>query len=392
MSLAPSNVSPKPLRIAMDGHWLICWPQSGIASYLRGLLSGWVQMKASVEVDLYIPHPPRQPIEPLLLDARIRLIQSSREENPITSYRAQLHWQQRTIPQLLRRHQPEVYLSPFHLTPQWPKGVKVVSTIHDVCFLADPLFSAGGLIHRGQVWSTCFRANRVICISQATQNALTAWLPSVRRKAVVVHNGMELKALEVSEARAIVRDLGVDLVPHEYFIWVGVPCDRKNLALVFEVFCAYAKRYPEHQLVVVTLASHAEPVRQLVQKHGVQARFRMFNDIDNRTRDALYRCARALIFPSSCEGFGYPALEAMAQGCPVYALEHTPMQELLGNIVPPVAEATVGAFTAALDASLPATEAAREQLQTALMARAHSFSNQRMASETLKVLESTAKA
>ncbi len=46
---------------------------------------------------------------------------------------------------------------------------------------------------------------------------------------------------------------------------------------------------------------------------------------------ALYSGALALLFPSICEGFGYPILEAMACGCPVITSNLTSMPEVSGN-------------------------------------------------------------
>lgn len=50
-------------------------------------------------------------------------------------------------------------------------------------------------------------------------------------------------------------------------------------------------------------------------------------------RDALYRLATCLLFCSRCEGFGYPVVEAMRQGCPVVASVTTPAAEITAGIV-----------------------------------------------------------
>ena len=56
----------------------------------------------------------------------------------------------------------------------------------------------------------------------------------------------------------------------------------------------------------------------------------MVSDIESGERDALYRGAVALLFPSRCEGFGYPVVEAMRQGCPPIARHDSPAAEILG--------------------------------------------------------------
>lgn len=53
--------------------------------------------------------------------------------------------------------------------------------------------------------------------------------------------------------------------------------------------------------------------------------------VDEERLDALYRCAEALVFPSEYEGFGNPALEAMARGCPVVATNAGSLPEVIGD-------------------------------------------------------------
>ncbi|MDQ1514195.1 MAG: hypothetical protein QOE80_25, partial [Actinomycetota bacterium] len=60
--------------------------------------------------------------------------------------------------------------------------------------------------------------------------------------------------------------------------------------------------------------------------------------IDDVTLDALYRGAAVLAMPSRSEGFGLPALEAMARGCPVVASDAGALREVVGDaglLVPP---------------------------------------------------------
>jgi glycosyltransferase involved in cell wall biosynthesis len=52
--------------------------------------------------------------------------------------------------------------------------------------------------------------------------------------------------------------------------------------------------------------------------------------VDERTLDAIYRNAIACAIPSRYEGFGLPALEAMARGCPVIASNATSLPEVVG--------------------------------------------------------------
>lgn len=377
-------------RIAMDAHWLVCHPNCGISTYLRGLLSGWLQAREDVHVDLLVPFRPPTDSEALFNHSQFQLVYPRQPLNPIASYRAQLRWQQVDIPRLVRPLKPDVYLSPFHLTSLWLPGIKTVTTIHDLCFMAEPRFSQGRLLHTAQLWSACLKASRLICISHATRRALAEWSPTFAQKATVVHNGFEGHTLPRAEAIEYLRRLDATLMPQQYLLWVGIPCPRKDLPLLLEIFQAHYQKFSTHKFVIVTPTKYQAEIKTLVTSAQAEmATALRFYSVDNANRDALYRCALAFIFPSSCEGFGYPALEALVQGCPTLALANTSMHELIADVIPLAAAPTSAAFTEILSPYMTLGETERETLQKKLIARAGIFSSPIMATKTLDLLRQT---
>jgi glycosyltransferase involved in cell wall biosynthesis len=99
---------------------------------------------------------------------------------------------------------------------------------------------------------------------------------------------------------------------------------------------------------------------------------------------ALYSAAKALVFPSLYEGFGLPALEAMASGTPVIASNTTGLAEAVGDagltIDPRDAEDLAEAMRRVLN-----DEALRERLVAAGFARAAEFTWARTAAATAGV-------
>ena len=65
-------------------------------------------------------------------------------------------------------------------------------------------------------------------------------------------------------------------------------------------------------------------------------------------RDGLVALAEALVFPSEYEGFGAPALEAMALGTPVICSDSAALPEVVGDagvVVPLTVEAWADALS-----------------------------------------------
>lgn len=102
---------------------------------------------------------------------------------------------------------------------------------------------------------------------------------------------------------------------------------------------------------------------------------------------SLYRAAVCLLFPSFYEGFGLPALEAMAHGCPVVASDIPALREVCGDAAvycnphdpSDIAERIL---MVASDSQL------RERLRRFGLARAREFSWEKCARQTLAILRS----
>ena len=307
--------------------------------------------------------------------------------DPGDKYRYQLYWQQVIIPRLIARCHPDVYLSPFHLTPVCT-GVPIVTTVHDVCFLNYPMFSLASIVHRSELFSALIRAQRLMCVSHLTLKELSKHSAAAANRAVVVQNGAEHDFLSLDEAVARIRKIG--LSPNDYFLWIGLPSRYKNIELLFEAFATYSRDNPEKKLVIVTPNRVHQLLAEHARQHNVTSYVRLLSPLDAGVLNSLYRCAVALVFPSSCEGFGFPILEAAAQGCPSVAYSQTPASEILGGAIPLADELSVSSFVSLMCGYVAMTPADRTIQTDNLRQRASMFSSDRMARQTLSVLADTA--
>ena len=109
----------------------------------------------------------------------------------------------------------------------------------------------------------------------------------------------------------------------KYLLYVGNFYPHKNLKrLIFVFRKKIRKLYPNYSLVLVGGKTHSE-------EDGI-----IFTGyIDDNRLNNLYRGADLYVFPSLCEGFGLPALEAMKRGVAIVASNVSCLPEILGDSV-----------------------------------------------------------
>ena len=72
-------------------------------------------------------------------------------------------------------------------------------------------------------------------------------------------------------------------------------------------------------------------LQHLIQDMALRGAVEFRSDMAERELSALYQNAAFLLFPSLYEGFGWPPLEAMANGCPVVCSNAASLPEVVGD-------------------------------------------------------------
>src|SRR5438445_777387 len=123
------------------------------------------------------------------------------------------------------------------------------------------------------------------------------------------------------------------IAPVPYLLYVGVYGPHKGYAEVFEVISEPARLGFPHRLKVVGTLNpwREQQIAGLLEGCRHPERVDLMGFVSNDELRALYGSASALIVTSRCEGFGLPALEAMATGTPVIAFANTALPEVIGT-------------------------------------------------------------
>jgi glycosyltransferase involved in cell wall biosynthesis len=202
----------------------------------------------------------------------------------------------------------------------------VVVTVHDMAhercpeiLRRPPWSTADPAVHKAAL---CARADLVVCVSESTRKDLVelAGVPVARTR--VVHHGSRSWA-------------GVDPVPvsgggEPFLLWVGERHSYKNFDRTLAAWAGLPEAGGTALLCVGGPPfGRAEHLR--FAELGVADRVRRVAATDGQLRWA-YEHAEALLYTSTCEGFGLPLVEAMALGCEVVTSSVSAMPEVAGEL------------------------------------------------------------
>jgi glycosyltransferase involved in cell wall biosynthesis len=297
-------------------------------------------------------------------------------------------WEQIGLPLALARRNIDVFHSPLGLP--LISGAKGLATIHDLCFLTHraTFTPRMWLYFRLFLPLAVRRARIVLTVSEASKRALCELLAVSPTKIRVVRNGVTDDFRPTSDGDALECVRKRYGLPAEFMLYVGTLEPRKNVLRLLQA-CQrlWAGHGVMHKLVLVGRQGWMfQETFDFIAQAGLQDRVLVVGYVARADLPAIYALASVFVYPSLCEGFGLPPLEAMACGSPVVASNTSAMPEVLGQAARLVDPLDVEALTKALRDLLGNADL-RATLRRAGLERARSYRWETSARQMLEVYE-----
>lgn len=266
-----------------------------------------------------------------------------------------LAWEQLRAPRFVDGLGIDVHHGPHYTMPEAARVPKVV-TIHDLTFFDHPEWheKVKVPVFRRAIRVAARHADALVCVSAATARRLREVVDPQRPVHVVEHGidhesflPPEAPGVDVADDALRLADLGIRT---PYLAFLGTLEPRKDVATLVEAFDALGDDHDDLQLVLAGGTGWGDDrVDQAVAATRHRDRIIRTGYVDQGIVPAVLRRAKAVVYPSIEEGFGLPALEALACGAPLVTTSGSVMEEVASGaaVVTPPGDAP--ALAVALD-------------------------------------------
>jgi glycosyltransferase involved in cell wall biosynthesis len=269
------------------------------------------------------------------------------------------------LPFLLLRHRINVLHSLHYAFPLVSFAAKRVVTFHDMTFFTMPEVHERikVLYFRFFMRASAHLPDGVIFVSHSALADFTARLGIARGGTFVIPHGksasfhpeISLGDLEDIRGRYGIRG--------RFILYVGTIEPRKNLPRLIKAFSSIAVTDPEIQLVLAgKIGWMADELTREIERLKLSSRVVFTGFIPEAVKPVLLAACTLFVYPSLYEGFGLPALEAIACGTPTVTSDLSALPEVVGDAALLVDPHRPEALAAAMQALL-SSPSLREELK-----------------------------
>ncbi|MHB9024559.1 MAG: glycosyltransferase family 4 protein [Armatimonadota bacterium] len=242
-----------------------------------------------------------------------------------------LAWEQGSLPRVLAAEDADLLYAPGYLLPLRWNGPSVVF-IHDTIALSHPHLCRAGnaLNYRVLLPPSARKASLVAVPSQATAEDVARYCRVNPARIRVVPLGVDIPPPPSLEEIAAVR--AKLEVQEPFLLAVSAIEPKKNFAALINWFSFWKHAgIPHHLVIVGNWGWRYGDVQRALARCPHRAHIHLTGYLPQQELPAVMAAAEVLLMPSRYEGFGLPALEAMAVGTPVIVSDRGALPETVGD-------------------------------------------------------------
>ena len=316
------------MRIGLNLLFLIPGEVGGTETYTRGLLKALARADNHNRYIVFINRETRQ--QDFIRQPNFSVVECGVNAG---NRAARLLWEQFILPFQVRAQKLDVLHSLGYVAPLI-LPCKSIATIHDLNyrFVPESMTTLTRIVNRFFITWTAQRADHIIAVSEFVRRQLTSYLGLPPEKITAIHEAVERDTFgSRTNNAALYARYGIQ---HPYIFAFSSLTPHKNISGLLRAFAVIKRDMPGTvQLVVVGHQPRTgTPLSELTTHLNLNKRDVIFTGyVDDQVRGSLLANATVFAFPSFYEGFGLPALEAMAYGVAVACSNRASLPEVAGD-------------------------------------------------------------
>ena len=254
-------------------------------------------------------------------------------------------WEQVGLPRRVRSQPVDILHCTEGSLPWW-QPVPTVVTLHDTLAWQEHDGSAFSRFYFDRLLPAALaRCAAVITISESSRRDIVAMWPALEPKITVIPHGIGDEYLSDSSEQGV-SELQASLQGRPYIAYLGGPLPRKRFDWALEVL--RASGLPSLELVACGFGAAARDNVRSKLPAELAGRVHFAPFLSDKHLLSLYKGARAVLYPTLYEGFGFPAIEAQAAGAPVIFSPVSSLAELVGPLTLAVDTTDLSGWVAAV--------------------------------------------
>jgi glycosyltransferase involved in cell wall biosynthesis len=322
------NKYDKPLRIGIDARVLQESKPSGIPQYALNLIK-----------------------EILKLDQKNRYVlfynSFRRTEKNLTQFEGNIeikvyHWPNKFLewfwkvvpyPKIDKILGVDIFFSPHFINIPLSRSVMKIVTIHDLSFIKNKRYFPW----KKNLWHwqmnpkiACKKFDKIIAVSEATKKDIVNLYKIEKNKIKTIHNGTRkiYDFYENENEKNILKKFNLE--SNDYLLFLATLEPRKNVAGIIDAFAMIHNQIPSYKIAIVGKKGWLfKNIFKKVKKYGLQEKIIFTDFVNEEEKHVLFKNSVAFLFPSFCEGFGLPVIEAKNYSIPIITSNISSMPEII---------------------------------------------------------------
>ena len=241
-------------------------------------------------------------------------------EHGVSGHIKRLLWIQNKIPKIISTQNFDLLLSPLPEAPLF-SPVRSIVIAHDLLPLRYPRLGVLLPYYLTYVPAVLHHAEKVICNSNATAKEITSFFKVPQSKIITIKLGFDKSKFYPK-----------NLKREKFFLVLGRHNPHKNLKRVLKAFSSLNNKSFKIKFVGPFDRRYTPQLRSLTKRLGVSHLCEWIDWVSDSERLEMLNTCNSLILASLWEGFGLPALEALACGTSVICSSVGAIPEVVGGM------------------------------------------------------------